>query len=296
MRRRHAVPAALLIGPVGLLTLVAACSSGGDEAPPEVAERLTQAVEEIERADGLHVDMSVLYYGHGRNDPADEPDEASCVVASFEPTGTSEAGERLHMNFGTPHEDYENYGCLLGSTFTVDGTRVYAHTDERAPGTSHGLLSRVGETTPELIDELSTLETGSGTELANLVDTASGVEEVDDDTVVFDLDPARVVERAPADAATEEPPDAVTLTVEYHPDDTDHTDHPDDAGRIASLGYEITAGDAVLLLTYRYEAYGETQGVEIPEDRYLSAEVTRLTTLDELRAFVGLDRGDQRST
>jgi len=264
---------------VGLVAVLAAsCSSGDDGVPSDVTERLSAAVDEIEGADGLHVEMRFLSYDEGRPGTADEPDAATCVAASFEPAGTSEAGERLHMNFGAPHEDYDNYGCLLGSTFTVDGTLVYAHTDEHAPGTSYGLLSRVGETTPELIAEMSALETGSGVELANLVESASGVEEVDD-TVVFDLDPDEVAERAPPEAATDEPADTVTLTATYDPDAGD---------RLTSLGYEITAGDATVLLTYYYDAYDEPQDVEVPVAPYITPEVTRLTTLDELAAFVGL--------
>jgi hypothetical protein len=269
--------------------LTAACSSDDDtdadaaDADAAVTERLAAAADEIEGADGLHVEMRFVLY-QGEDGSEADPDEASCVAGSFEPAGTSETSERAHLNFGTPHEDYDNYGCLLGTTFTVDGTRVYAHTDEPAPGTANGLLSRVGETTPELLaemTEMTSLDADSGTELVALAETATGVEQVDDDTVVFEIDPDELAGNAPPEAATDEPADTVRLTAAYDPSAPE---------RLGSLEYEVTAGDVTALVTYYYEDYGQPQGVEIPVAPYITPDVAQLTTLDELSAFVGLDR------
>lgn len=265
----------------GLVALIAAaCSSDDDdgaEVDAQVTDRLTVAAEEIEQADGLHVEMKfVLYEGDDT-----EPAEATCMAASFEPAGTTETGERAYMNFGTPHEDYDSMGCLLGDTFTVDGTLVYAHTSEPAPGTDAGLLSRVGETTPELVDELTALDSDAGAELVALVESgATGVEEVDDDTVTFDIDPDELADNAPSEAATEEPADTVTLTAAYDPEAPE---------QLASLEYEVTAGDTTAVLTYYYADYNQPQEVEIPVAPYITPEVTPLRSLDELRAFVGLN-------
>ena len=269
----------------GLVALfAAACSSdddGGAEVDAQVTDRLATAAEGIEAADGLHVEMRFVLYEGGESDSTGaEPDQATCMAASFEPAATTETGERAYMNFGTPHEDYANYGCLLGSTFTVDGTRVYAHTDEPAPGTSNGLLSRVGETTPELVDELTALDSDAGAELVALVESgATGVEEVDDDTVTFEIDPDELAGNAPPEAATDEPADTVTLTAAYD------SEAPE---QLASLEFEVTAGDTTAMVTYYYADYNQPQEVEIPVAPYITPDVTPLRSLDELQAFVGL--------
>jgi hypothetical protein len=282
----------LFTGGVALVTgLAGACSSGDDDGgggesavPDEVHTRLTTAAEAVEAADGIQTGLRILISGN------DAPDITTCVDMHIEPAATSEAGERAYFNFGTPHEDYGINGCLVGTTFTVDGPTVYVPTDERVPGRQN-TLSRVGEASPELIGELTGMDTGTAAELVALVEGATGVDEVDDDTAVFELDPDRVAELVPPDLAVGDDGaggaemaeiEAVTLTARYHPGD--------EADRLASLEYEVRSGSESAVLTYTYDDYGQAQDVEIPVAPFVSPDVTPLASLDELAAFVGLPR------
>jgi hypothetical protein len=259
----------------GVALLAVACSSGADGGagvPDEVVARLVAAAEAVEAADGLETSLRFAI--------GDEP--GTCVSMRLEPAATSAAGERAHFNFGVPHDDYDVHGCLVGTTFTVDGSTVYAHTDEPVPGRL-GTLSRVGEASPELIDQLAGIDTGTAAALAALVeDAATGVDQVDDDTVVVELDPEAVDELAPAaiDGAATGELESVTLTARYHPDDPD---------RLASLEYEATGGSESAIMAYTYDGYDQPQDVEIPVAPYITPDVTPLTTRDELAAFVGLE-------
>jgi hypothetical protein len=262
--------------PIAVLGLVApaACSSGDEGVPEAVVERLTAGIDEIEAADGMHFEVHIEV--GNANDPGSDPDVSECVTMSIEPSGTAPTGERLEANLGTPHVAV---GCNIGSWFTVDGTRVYVPTDERAPGLL-GHLNLVGETTPELIAEMTTDETEPALDPSGIVAAATRVDEVDDDKIVFELDPTAVSDLGRTDLPDPEAIDSLSLTVEFDPNEHD---------RLVSLRYEALADDVIGTTTYLYDALNEPQDVEIPGDQYLAPEVTQLTTVDELTAFVGWD-------
>jgi hypothetical protein len=261
-----------VVAPVVLAGAVTAggCSSGGS-VPDEAIERVTAGVDQVEVADGMRFEIHIVVVDDDPRNPLAE----TCVATELEPAGTSPDGDRLHMWRGTPNDAV---GCTLGTSFAVDGTRVYAHTPGTPGDESDEFLRwRVGETTPELVAEMAEDQTELRFDPAGLADAANSAE-VEDARIAFDLDPAALPDVGGAELPDDEAVDNLTMVAEFALDDPD---------RLESIEFAVAAEDVSTTITYVFEDLDQPQNVEIPPERYLEPGVTQLTTLDELTAFVG---------
>ncbi|GIG21561.1 hypothetical protein Cch01nite_22850 [Cellulomonas chitinilytica] len=260
-------------GAAALVLTLAGCAGGGadgadDKALTAARERVERGIQAVAAADGGTT-------GYATEKDTGTSRSGRCAEVRTEPT--SVAPDRYEVTAGTFTEDEH---CAVGHYFTVDGDIVYVDTDTVQDGAAC-FEATWAHVDPAVLDEfMGGMQQEVDPEPATrLMDAATEVADESTLDLTVDLSVDALLDAGVEPADPDAFQDATGTGTFTFTDD----------GALTEIAYTITKDDVSATTRQYFRATGEPQHIVLPTGHCLGAEAPPLTTVDDLRAFVGWD-------